>query len=357
MKLTVTFVLFSLALACQAQPIRTTVRDLQPEWKEQLPTAGEQTGNTIYFALDAVADRGTYLHVHSIRPHEVWCQGRLMGTYTRDSYLSIDSLARLYSASLSFGVHVKDGPGTYSTSLVRNVPSPPDPPLQLRQKTFFLSFSILVVLMLAIAFLILMNANSRLLLDYFNLVKLFTLQERDETLAAGRLGTSINLMVYLFVGMWLSFLVLVIFHFTPEEWILAKRFWFHSVAEGMVKWLHLSAWIVGALFLKVFLGSIGTSLFKFREGYTIQVLNFFRQAVLVAISLSLVIAIYFMAGVDQSSYFHALSIVVGWLLIVWYVLIFFKLLGKAPFSGFHLFSYLCATEIFPLVIFFEILFF
>lgn len=343
-----------------AQKNESLVRDLRSEWS-QVMNANDSTEsqklNTIYFTIDAVSDRGSYVHVHSIRAHSVWCDGKLLGRFDHDSYLSVDSLARIYSGNLHFAIHVEEGADYLETRLLRFVPNPVVQELRLREKPYFLNFTILVCIILLLVFVLLVRSNAKVLFDYFNFLKLITLQERDEGIAAGRLGSSINLMIYLFVGMWLAFITLVIFHYTKQHWIASRIFSFTTVGEGFLKWLWLSALMVGALFLKILLASIGTGLFKFREGYTIQVLNFFRHIVLTVILFSSVLIFYFMSGVSQPQYYNFLIGFLGWLLVAWVLLIFLKLMSKAPFSGFHLFSYLCATEIFPLVIFFEILFF
>jgi hypothetical protein len=263
----------------------------------------------------------------------------------------------LYSGTLHFAVHVEEGLDYLETTLFRLTPDAVEQPLQPRQKPYFLNFGILAVFILIVAFVLLVRSNAKVLFDYFNFLKLFSFQERDESLAAGRLGSSINLMIYLFVGMWLAFITLVIFQYTKQDWIASRIFSFSTVGEGFLKWLWLSSLMVAALFSKVLLASVTTGLFKFREGYTIQVLNFFRHVIFVVILFSSTLIFYFMLGVTRPSYYNLLVVVLGWLLVGWVILIFLKLMSKAPFSGFHLFSYLCATEIFPLVIFLEILFF
>ena len=59
-------------------------------------------------------------------------------------------------------------------------------------------------------------------------------------------------------------------------------------------------------------------------------------------------------GQHPAFYFRLL-----WMSVIIFILgdlmIYFKLLVKATFHGFHLFSYLCITEIIPLVILIRIL--
>jgi hypothetical protein len=182
-------------------------------------------------------------------------------------------------------------------------------------------------------------------------------QERDESLGAGRVTSSINLVIYLFSGLWLSFLLLVVFRFTGSDWIVANHFSFHSVGGGLLRWLELAFLVSAALLLKMLVILMMVQLFKFREAFGLQVLNFFRLVVFVAVVFSLTILVYFMSDVSNPRFFNLLISLLGWILSGWFLLVFFKLMAKSPFSAFHLFSYLCATEIFPLVIYYEALFF
>ena len=66
--------------------------------------------------------------------------------------------------------------------------------------------------------------------------------------------------------------------------------------------------------------------------------------------------VYFIArGESESLYVMFLSLV-AITLSVWVVVAFFKLGGKSGHSMFHLFSYLCATEIIPVLITAKVLF-
>lgn len=345
-----------------AQPFRVAESNLRMNWKLKdgeswrAPQEGERY-RTIYFAIDPSVAMGNYLEVKGIDPFSVWYGDILLSAYQTSVTFSLDSLSRIHSRSAYFTIHGDKGVDLINTTLVRYSPVLPVEELQKRERPYFLNFCILAVLLLAFYFVTLFQSNPKLILDYFNFSKLLSVQERDETLAAGRITSSINLMIYLFISLFLSFLLLVIFHFATPHLVIANRFDFSTEGQGVAKWLELSALVAAALMFKMALASFTTRLFRFREGYAIQVLNFFRHLTLLLVVLSLIILIYFVGRVESPDYYTNLVVLLGWLLMAWVALIFVKLLSKSPFSGFHLFSYLCATEIFPLVIFFEILFF
>ncbi|MFZ6000909.1 MAG: DUF4271 domain-containing protein [Bacteroidota bacterium] len=358
------FISFLLSVSVQlgAQPYRVLVRNLADEWMVQhdgqwKSASVVESYETVYLSLDGNSNRGTYLEVIGVTPFSVWCNGKLVGRYAKQSSLSLDSLATGYSSQLKFAIVAPTSAPYLQTNLVKFSPEPVVEELRLRTSSFFLNFSTLATLLLCIYFVILYRSNPRLILDYFNFAKLFSIQERDENLTAGRITSSINLVMYVFICLWFSLLLLVVFHFTPQHWVVSRVFSFNTEWLGAWTWLKLSVLMLAAFFAKMALLFISTQVFKFREGYATQALNFFRMLVFSCVLLTIVITIYFIARVDASHFYYRLITYFGWLLAGWTLLLFLKLMTKAPFSSFHLFFYLCASEIFPLVIFFQILFF
>lgn len=345
-----------------AQPYRVVEGTLRQAWLVKdgagwrLPEEGERY-RTVFFSMNAASTRGNYLEITGIEPFSVWYGDRFLGSYQQKALFALDSLSRVHSAPARFAIHSNRGVDLISTSLIRYSAAPPTEELRARERPYFVNLCILIVLLLSAYFVLLFQSNPKLIMDYFNFSKLLSIQERDETLAAGRITSSINLMIYLFISLFFSFFLLIIFHFTTSHFIIANRFQFSSELEGLGRWLQVSALVATALMLKMAIVSFTSRLFRFREGYAIQVLNFFRQLTLQLVLLSIIALVFFVGRIEASNYYVGLVTLSGWVLIAWVALIFVKLLGKSPFSGFHLFSYLCATEIFPLVIFFEILFF
>jgi hypothetical protein len=46
----------------------------------------------------------------------------------------------------------------------------------------------------------------------------------------------------------------------------------------------------------------------------------------------------------------------GWILVTWVILFFLKLTNRMHYGPFHLFSYICATEIIPVVLLIKVLY-
>jgi len=73
---------------------------------------------------------------------------------------------------------------------------------------------------------------------------------------------------------------------------------------------------------------------------------------LAAISL-----IYFIFEVRGQNYFFHLLTILSIVFTVGAVATYFKLIARMPFHFFHLFSYLCASEIIPLMVLIKVFFY
>ena len=69
----------------------------------------------------------------------------------------------------------------------------------------------------------------------------------------------------------------------------------------------------------------------------------------------IVFSYYILRGQNETIFVAFLSLIVG-TLIAWIFIVFMKLNGKTEHSMFHLFSYICATELIPLLITIKVLF-
>jgi hypothetical protein len=74
-------------------------------------------------------------------------------------------------------------------------------------------------------------------------------------------------------------------------------------------------------------------------------------------SIACMALVYFVFQARSPNLFYSLLLVGGFFIIIGTLLLFLKLLARTSFPIFHLFSYLCATEIIPLMIIGRVLLF
>jgi len=343
---------------------RVSIYDLSKDWKVQVSDTfidydkGNTSSDAVYFTLDANKFRGYDLEISGAREFSVWVNGKLL-QQANESLLrfDIDSLGRLYHTPMSVGIFAHKGLSRMKTSIVTFSARPPDEVETLRKKNYLRDFSVLGVFILTLGFLVMLRFNRRMLFDYFDVTKLLSLQERDETLVAGRITSRFSILIYFYLSAWCAFLFLVTFQHIGRNWIIIGDFTIGSVANGFLKWGQLTLIIGLILFIKVSIVLSLSIVFRLREGGSIQVLNYFRLISFLLMILSIILVFYFILTTKSPHYYENLIVLTAWIMAGWAVLIFLKLLNKSTYSVFHLFSYLCASEFFPIIILFKSLFF
>jgi len=359
-RLSFLLVLISSAALCQRVPIY----DLSADWKVMVSDVyvdydkANTASDAIYFELDANRFRGYDLEVSGVRDYSVWINGKLVRQSDAGPLrFDIDSLEKIYHTPMTVGLYAHRGLSRMTTNIVTFSALPTVDVETLRKKNYLRAFSVLGVFILALSFLVLLRVNRRMLFDYFDFTKLLSLQERDESLVAGRITSTFSLLVYFYLSAWCAFLFLITFQHVGADWIIIGDFGINSVGNGFLKWGQLTLVIALVLFIKVSIVLSLSIVFRLREGGSIQVLNYFRLISFLLMVLSIILVFYFMLTTKSPHYYQNLILLSGWIMGGWAILIFLKLLNKSPYSVFHLFSYLCASEFFPMIILFKSLFF
>ncbi len=345
-----------------AAPI--VVKDLRAGWMLYSENAYQSVNGsslsdlrTIYFHVKAPIFKGQYLSLGSTENWNLFVNGKLIYS-GRNEKFSIDSLALLYSPELFFGIYSDVGVRVLTTQIIsenssqafisrENAGRPP---------TFFRDYAIIATAVLSFFLLLLFRTNPQLTLDYFSFAKIFSVQERNENLLASRITSSVNLLFYLFCALLTGFLLSAVFYFASSYFLVAKFVGIHSFGGAFLMWLKLSLFILVLLASKLIIVLFFSSLFNFRETVSFQFFNFLRFVLFTAVVMAMLSLIYFVFKGGQAVFYERLIVLALLLLSAGSVMVLIKLLARAPFSFFHLFSYLCVSEIIPLVIIIKIFF-
>ncbi|HEY6437432.1 MAG TPA: DUF4271 domain-containing protein, partial [Ignavibacteriaceae bacterium] len=223
----------------------------------------------------------------------------------------------------------------------------------LRKSTAFSDFMISAVLILIIFLVAMIRLNPRLSSDYFSVTKIFSLRESDDDVFYYRL-TSTNILFYLFASMTLAVYLMVIGQFI--EFKIGSSI---SSAGGyallLFSWLQVSLIILIFLFIKMLIIYGISTMFGFREMAGFHFFNFIRLILVIVGLLTLILIFYYILHGQSKVFYGLLQSILSWVLGGWIVLLFLKLINRVSYSVFHLFSYICATEIIPFLIIVKIL--
>jgi len=342
---------------------RVAIYDLSNDWKSFVSGSyadyqKSNTSNTVYFTLDANRFRSYDLEISGVREFSVWINGKLIKQSSAGVLrFDIDSLSDLYHTPMTVGLYAHKGLSRMKTSIIAFSAQIASDEEMLRKKNYLRDFSTLGVIILFVGFLVMLRFNRRMLFDYFDFTKLLSLQERDESLVAGRITSRFSILIYIYLSAWCAYLFLITFQHIGENWLIIGDFSIKSVGDGFLKWGQLTVVIALILFIKVSIVLSLSIVFRLREGGSIQVLNYFRLINFLLMILSIILVFYFILNTKNPHYYENLIAITAWIMVGWGVLIFLKLLNKSSYSIFHLFSYLCASEFFPMIILFKSLFF
>ncbi len=364
MRIVQVFFVFSLVVQgyrMEAQSRQIYLKDLREEWlivdHEGYRKFAKDPVKKIFFSFDASQFRGDFLCVEDERPFAIFINQKLVTEKTRGLVkLDLDSLRLLYSSQLSVSVFQQTGIASLSTYLLGPLAvADTDQDIFLRKGNFFLDFSLMATLMVSVYLVFLLRTNPRLTLDYLNVSKLFSSQEREENLLTSRITSRVNLLFYFFCSLFCALTLLVVFHLSKNRIPLAGWFPIRSTGEGFFQWLKLSVIVAGLLALKLMLIILFSSLFNLRDKAPIQYFNFIRALFLAAGLIALISTLNFVLH-GQYGGLDSMWLKIGAAVMVLAAgMMYLKLLALTRYHFFHLFSYLCASEIIPLVILLKIL--
>jgi hypothetical protein len=318
---------------------------------------GTEKVSTIYFRLDASKFQHDLLAVSSPQPFNLFIDGKLAGTGTR-LHLDIDSLAGIFSPSFTVAIRQKRiWQEDLSTRVLTRAPQQASTEEQLvPRNTSFRDFAVIGLLVLVMLVITIIRLNPKLASDYFSVIKIFSMREVDDSQVYTRITSSTNILFYIFCSLMLGYYLMIIFHFLPTEYTTALLFKGEDFPMAMLQWLELSLIVLGIFFVKMTLVYGLTSLFGVPEAAGTHFFNWVRVLLVVFGTVTIIMSGYFIMHGQHAGFFYGLLQFFGWTLVLWMVLIIFKLSSKMSHSLFHLFSYICATELIPFLITLKVLY-
>ncbi len=338
-------------------------KDLAGEWlvngaQGLTPFTSDTEVNVVYLRLSVPHPYGEYLKISGIESFTLFVNNQLAGE-SRNLILDLDSLSKTYaSRTLLIAVYQKDfKPETLSTQLLsrRLVPRAEASFPETRPSFFLRDFGILAALLLAVMVVVIIRLNPKLAGDYFSPVKIISLRE-DEAQMGTRMASSTNILFYVYSSLLLGYFFSLIFHFLPADYSISLHFRAQTFWGAMAQWIKLSAVILLFLFVKIILILSLSYLFGMAEIGGLHFLNWVRLIVVFFGVVTLAMFIYFVShGYDANIHVLLLKLVV-WATGLWIVLLFLKLASKVSASMFHLFSYICATELIPFLLIVKVLY-
>lgn len=218
-----------------------------------------------------------------------------------------------------------------------------------RDRSGFGDFFGVAVVILLLFYAVLLNINHKRMRGYYNVGRMLSLNIREEVTFKGKVFDGNNIPILLVHSFLVSFIGLFIL--SGREGMPNL----HRFGQSMAAWT-LGAGIVFLLFVfKFWLLSLAGSLFKlpFAVRHYLEYLRMSKIFFTALFFLALVLFLTFKTELNNIN-----QIIVNFVilfLIVRVVVLYFKFIGVTAFKNLYLFSYLCSTEILPMVVGLKIL--
>jgi hypothetical protein len=287
---------------------------------------------------------GDAIEISSENFFSIFLNQRLAHFQVKDFKMTVVDLKRAAGETGMIAIVTTDGLGKVDceTLMVAS-----ENPLQ-HKPTSTSSFMIVVGIILFGSLILLARTNPGLTIEYFNLSKTFNLKRADDMNLGMRLTSLSNLFFFLLcstAGGILFFLL------RNGDTVPEIRFYEAMLRAGWLIILIFMLLILKVLWLRLFAALFG------QAGFGLSQFHDYLKILLASFNFSLLILLFLvMIGVDWSSWIAPLQYFIVITSVIFVALIFLKLLVQGGFTVFHLFSYLCVSELIPLIILLNIFF-
>ncbi len=207
-----------------------------------------------------------------------------------------------------------------------------------REKMGISSFINSMIVFFLIMFSLIKAVIGKEINEYFRIGFIFSIRNRDENLFRNKLRNPVS-VVFLLMIIGMSAFIMVLYQ-------AAQLGAENTLGVYVVDWLYWVMIISVLMVLKVLILNVFSFIFKFNKFLTFHYFNYLRITLLVIMVLT-VISI----GMFWNNFADLLPITIDRLILLFFIIrsffLFLKLINELHFKFFHLFSYLCATEIIP----------
>jgi hypothetical protein len=186
--------------------------------------------------------------------------------------------------------------------------------------------------------------------SYFSVKRLFSSLDIDDTQQYTRVISGSNILLFIFISLLISLYLTIVFQFTIDQFDIAWTFNATSFWGAVEQWMKLTLFLLLAFVIKILAVFVMSRIFDLKELLGFQIFNWVRIMLVAFGILSIFLITFFLSrGVGNSVYlgfFWAITFV----LIIWLLILFARVARRLDYPMFHIISYLCATEIIPLLI-------
>ncbi|MEP2026750.1 MAG: DUF4271 domain-containing protein [Reichenbachiella sp.] len=360
--------LFSYFIYHDSHASDTELKNLRWEWEVYDDDAGhfvpyfkQQKTQTVRFNVDLSKYRDSYLKLDLPPNYFVWIDGKLVFSNLTEGtrFWKLDSLNKIYKkGQVQMTLY---GSEVISQAVGTSVVNIQSEDLTEDVNKFFLQRNdhgqldnFIIISIATLSLIALFRAfNFRLFREYFSVGKSLQLRQNFDLITAHAPLSWPNMAFMLFYAVLVGNTAMNVDLFLTRP-IFDASFDL-SATSNLSLGFHVFAICLVLMIGKLILITIGTELFKINKVRAVHFFTYFRQSLIMAmIMFSLSVINGILGGMLVDEYWNLIQLI---LVLAWsgrLVLIFFVLNKIYTFRKLHLFSYLCSSEMIPLLLLFKI---
>ena len=207
----------------------------------------------------------------------------------------------------------------------------------------FRNFFVSGLILLLIAYTIILNTFGRVFKNFYDIGRTLSLNIREEYTFKGRVFSTNNLVIILTHSFLMGFIAISLFGFS--------LFNLENLGQAYSKWALISVIIFLAFVLKFWLLLIIANLFDLNAITNRHYLEFLRMSkIFFGILFILMLILFLGFEIDLRNNYEFLKNLIIIFLVLRVLLLYFKFIRSSSLKNLYLISYLCGTELIPLVI-------
>ncbi|MDN5216547.1 DUF4271 domain-containing protein [Fulvivirgaceae bacterium BMA12] len=226
--------------------------------------------------------------------------------------------------------------------------------ISVRDDSVFKNFYLLALLLFLIILSAVYNLNPRNFREFYSLHKAFSLKPRYDNISTLKIFNWSNLLIIFTHCLLISFMLIVVVGLLGEP-IPYVRINIEGLGAGIWRWISLAFVVFLLILIKYILIKLLSTMMNLKKFDHIHFFEFIRISIFIY-SLALIFAVVLLLAfyLPVANSFIWVVYLIAFLSVVRIVLLYLKFLRLSTFRNLYLFSYLCTTEILPLIIGFKI---
>ena len=220
-----------------------------------------------------------------------------------------------------------------------------------RKFSSFNNYYIIGLLLILTFFAMLKSTHARAFSEFYSVSRTFSLRWKEDSLIAGRPVSSASFLFLLMYCLVVAFVIQAFLHETGNAIGAFGMDRYGSFAAALFSWFGLTLLVFLVMLIKLVIIWITSNLLGFKDMASFHFFDYMRISqillfiLLIAVTLSILSYNNFLTSSN-----NLIGYVFGFTVLLTVILLFFKLLSTPVHRNMHLISYLCTTEILPLII-------